>query len=139
MARSNRRRGRKMPGVSINTSWLWPSIAIPRIWVRVVCTLWETIVTLAPTSAFTRVDLPALVAPMTEMKPHLVGPSGTPDGVAGFDFTLATVADFAGVGFDFDGGFFADGLAAGPFVWGVEGLSDLATAFAFFGRRQRGI
>ena len=47
---------------------------------RVVCTLWLTIETLAPTSALTSVDLPALGAPMTAMKPQRVArprPSGS--------------------------------------------------------------
>ena len=49
MARSSRRFGSKMPGVSMNTSWLLPAMAMPRIGIRVVCTLWLTIETLAPT------------------------------------------------------------------------------------------
>ena len=72
MARSSRRRGLKMPGVSMKMSWLLPSMAMPRIGMRVVCTLWLTIEILAPTSAFTNVDLPALGAPMTAMKPQRV-------------------------------------------------------------------
>ena len=60
MARSRRRRGWNMPGVSMNTSWLAPSMAMPRTGARVVCTLWLTIETLLPTSALTSVDLPAL-------------------------------------------------------------------------------
>ena len=32
-----------MPGVSMNTSWLAPSMAMPRTGMRVVCTLWLTI------------------------------------------------------------------------------------------------
>ncbi len=72
MARSSRRRGAKMPGVSMKTSWLVPSMAMPRTGMRVVCTLWLTIDTLAPTSALTSVDLPALGAPMTAMKPQRV-------------------------------------------------------------------
>jgi hypothetical protein len=72
MARSRRRRGAKIPGVSMNTSWLAPSMAMPRSGMRVVCTLWLTIETLAPTRALTSVDLPALGAPMTAMKPQRV-------------------------------------------------------------------
>src|SRR5262245_40209573 len=82
MARSSRRRGAKMPGVSMNTSWLAPSTAMPRTGVRVVCTLRLTMLTLAPTSVLTRVDLPAFGAPMMAMKPQrvcgitsLIGPS----------------------------------------------------------------
>src|SRR5712691_8025659 len=59
-----------MPGVSTNTSCAWPSIAMPRSSVRVVCTLWETIATLAPTSALISVDLPTLGAPISAMKPQ---------------------------------------------------------------------
>ena len=45
-------------------------MAMPRSGMRVVCTLWLTIATLAPTSALTSVDLPALGAPMTATKPQ---------------------------------------------------------------------
>ena len=31
-----------MPGVSMKTSWLAPSMAMPRTGIRVVCTLWLT-------------------------------------------------------------------------------------------------
>ena len=72
MARSSRRRGAKMPGVSMNTSCAWPSIAMPRSSVRVVCTLGVTIATLLPTSALISVDLPALGAPISAMKPQRV-------------------------------------------------------------------
>ena len=40
MARSSRRRGWKMPGVSTRTSWALPSMATPRTGKRVVCTFW---------------------------------------------------------------------------------------------------
>src|SRR5262245_7127089 len=56
----------------MNTSWLWPSTAMPRSVARVVCTLRLTMATFAPTSALTSVDLPALGAPITAMKPHRV-------------------------------------------------------------------
>src|SRR5690606_9888576 len=82
MARSSRRLGRKIPGVSRNTSWLDPSTTIPRTGMRVVCTLRETIVTFAPTSALTRVDLPAFGAPITAMKPHLLAASAASLGLA---------------------------------------------------------
>src|SRR5215510_2142341 len=76
MARSSRRRGTKMPGVSMNTSWLAPSTAMPRTGVRVVWTLRLTMLTLAPTSVLTRVDLPAFGAPMMAMKPQRVSGTG---------------------------------------------------------------
>ena len=47
-----------------------PAMAMPRTRQRVVCTLWVTIETLAPTSALTSVDLPALGAPMRATKPQ---------------------------------------------------------------------
>src|SRR3954447_2985013 len=72
MARSSRRRGAKIPGVSRNTSWAWPSIAMPRKSVRVVCTLGVTIATLLPTSALISVDLPAFGAPISATKPQRV-------------------------------------------------------------------
>src|SRR5438552_13527857 len=67
--RSSRRRGWKMPGVSTNTSWAAPWIAMPSTRLLVVCTLGETIETLAPTRRLTSVDLPALGAPSTATKP----------------------------------------------------------------------
>ena len=70
MARSRRRLGAKMPGVSTRMIWLWPSMAMPRTRARVVWALCVTMETFAPTSAFTSVDLPALGAPMTAAKPQ---------------------------------------------------------------------
>ena len=46
MARSSRRFGAKMPGVSINISCERPAVAMPRSNARVVCTLCETMATL---------------------------------------------------------------------------------------------
>src|SRR4029077_18277836 len=48
------------------------AIAMPRSSARVVCTLWDTIATLLPTSALISVDLPTLGAPMSAMNPHRV-------------------------------------------------------------------
>src|SRR5439155_23939618 len=70
IARSSLRRGAKMPDVSISTSCTSPTIAIPRIRARVVCTLRLTMLTLEPTSALVSVDLPALGAPISAMKPQ---------------------------------------------------------------------
>ncbi len=75
MARSRRRRGLNRPGVSTKTSCACPSIATPRIRARVVCTLWVTIETFAPTIRLSSVDLPALGSPIRAMKPALVGVS----------------------------------------------------------------
>src|ERR1700760_4380168 len=72
MARSSRRFGAKMPGVSTRMICDLPSIAMPRISARVVCTLRETMVTLEPTSALTSVDLPTLGAPISATKPQRV-------------------------------------------------------------------
>ena len=72
IARSSRRFGAKMPGVSISTSCAVSTIAMPRTSARVVCTLRLTIETLAPTSALISVDLPALGAPISAMKPQRV-------------------------------------------------------------------
>ena len=76
MARSSRRRGAKMPGVSTKISCAVPAIAMPRISARVVCTLRETIVTLEPTSALTSVDLPTFGAPISATKPQRVAAAG---------------------------------------------------------------
>src|ERR1700760_795912 len=73
MARSSRRFGAKMPGVSTRMICDLPSTAMPRISARVVCTLRETMVTLEPTSALTRVDFPTLGAPISATKPHRLG------------------------------------------------------------------
>src|ERR1044072_1940550 len=72
IARSSRRFGAKMPGVSISTSCAVSTIAMPRTSARVVCTLRLTIETLAPTTALMRVDFSALCAPSTAMRPQLV-------------------------------------------------------------------
>src|ERR1700749_4303115 len=74
MARSSRRFGAKIPGVSTRMICDLPSMALPRISARVVCTLRETMVTLEPTSALTRVDLPTLGAPISATKPQRVSP-----------------------------------------------------------------
>src|SRR5438445_2263728 len=72
MARSSRRFGRKIPGVSTRMICALFSITMPRISARVVCTLRETMVTLEPTSALTSVDLPTLGAPISATKPQRV-------------------------------------------------------------------
>src|SRR5579862_423781 len=73
MARSSRRRGAKIPGVSTKMSCDTPSTVMPRISARVVCTLGVTMEILAPTSAFNSVDLPAFGAPISATTPQLVG------------------------------------------------------------------
>src|SRR3954465_9546455 len=78
MARSSRRFGAKMPGVSTRMICAPSSITMPRISARVVCTLRETMVTLEPTSALTRVDLPTLGAPISATKPHRVAAAAGP-------------------------------------------------------------
>ena len=75
MARSSRRFGEKMPGVSTRMICALSSITMPRISARVVCTLRETMVTLEPTSALTSVDLPTLGAPISATKPQRVSPA----------------------------------------------------------------
>src|ERR1035437_3387925 len=76
MARSSRRFGAKIPGVSTKISCALPSNVMPRISARVVCTLCETIVTLEPTNALSSVDLPALGAPIKATKPQRVSLAG---------------------------------------------------------------
>ena len=65
MARSRRRLGAKMPGVSTKMICAAPCMATPSTRRRVVCTFGETMETLAPTSRFSSVDLPALGAPIS--------------------------------------------------------------------------
>src|SRR5438270_8793003 len=72
MARSSRRRGTKIPGVSMNTSCERPAMAMPRSGMRVVWTLCETMASLVPTSALINVDLPTLGAPINAIKPQRV-------------------------------------------------------------------
>src|SRR6202045_507460 len=72
MARSSRRRGEKIPGVSTKMSCAAPSMAMPRTSVRVVCTFGVTMEILAPTSALINVDLPTLGAPISATKPQRV-------------------------------------------------------------------
>ena len=62
-----------MPGVSTKTICVAPSIAMPRMRARVVCTLWVTIATFDPTSRLTSVDLPAFGAPIMATNPQRVG------------------------------------------------------------------
>ena len=51
IARSSRRRGAKMPGVSTKMICVWPSIAMPMRRLRVVCALGVTIASLLPDEA----------------------------------------------------------------------------------------
>ena len=58
-----------MPGVSTNTIWPGRSAVpcfTPRMRVRVVCGLSETIATFVPTIRLRSVDFPALGRPMSE-------------------------------------------------------------------------
>src|SRR6476620_8397734 len=80
MARSSRRFGAKIPGVSTRMICALFSMTMPRISARVVCTLRETIVTLEPTSALTRVDLPTFGAPISATRPQRVAAGVTPAG-----------------------------------------------------------
>src|SRR6202158_5450240 len=82
MARSSRRFGKKMPGVSTRIICALLSITMPRISARVVCTLRETIVTLEPTSALTSVDLPTLGAPISATKPQAVAGATSSGGLS---------------------------------------------------------
>src|SRR5262245_39231264 len=81
IARSSRRLGAKMPGVSMNTSCELPTIAMPLNKVRVVCALWDTMATLVPTSALTSVDLPTLGAPINATNPQRVCSSSPSAGI----------------------------------------------------------
>src|SRR5262245_47548791 len=70
IARSSRRLGGKIPGVSMKINCESSTIAIPRSSARVVCALCETMATLAPTSALISVDLPTLGAPISATNPQ---------------------------------------------------------------------
>src|SRR5690242_20069055 len=61
-----------MPGVSTRMTCDLPISAMPRTGPRVVCALWVTIETLAPTSALVSVDLPLFGAPISATKPQRV-------------------------------------------------------------------
>src|SRR5580704_10962287 len=116
IARSSRRLGRKIPGVSTRMIWALFSITMPRISARVVCTLRETIVTLEPTSALTSVDLPTLGAPISATKPQRVaagvaspeGSSISPEGSS----IIVTAADAFAFNHDRGRYFFRGALAA---------------------------
>src|SRR5271169_5070751 len=82
IARSRRRLGENIPGVSTRMICALFSITMPRISARVVCTLRETIVTLEPTSALTSVDLPTLGAPISATKPQAVAAGAAAAGVS---------------------------------------------------------
>ncbi len=82
IARSRRRLGAKMPGVSTRTICAAPSMAMPRTSARVVCTLRETIDTLVPTRLLSRVDLPAFGTPIRATKPARVSLGEQPRGGA---------------------------------------------------------
>src|SRR5579859_942708 len=82
MARSSRRLGKKIPGVSTRIICARFSITMPRISARVVCTLRDTMVTLEPTSALTSVDLPTLGAPISATKPQAVSSGAACCGVS---------------------------------------------------------
>ena len=73
MARSRRRLGAKMPGVSMKMICALSLMAMPRTGMRVVCTFCVTMETFCPTGALTSVDLPELGAPNTAMNPQRVG------------------------------------------------------------------
>src|SRR5690606_32288445 len=66
-----------------------------RIWMRVVCTLREVIVTLAPTRALTSVDLPALGAPMMAITPQRRAPAASASGAASPGAALGLSANLA--------------------------------------------
>src|SRR5450755_3280522 len=72
-----------MPGVSTRMTWLLPISAMPRTGPRVVCALWVTMETLAPTSALVRVDLPLFGAPISATKPQRVGCSADISAISG--------------------------------------------------------
>src|SRR3954451_9706317 len=71
-----------MPGVSTRMTCDEPIKAMPRTGPRVVCALWVTIETLAPTSALVSVDLPLFGAPISATKPHRVGGDSSVAGLA---------------------------------------------------------
>src|SRR5581483_9398161 len=70
IARSSRRRGAKIPGVSTKMIWLAPCTAMPRTSERVVCTFGVTMEIFEPTSALASVDLPTFGAPISATKPQ---------------------------------------------------------------------
>ena len=72
-------RGRWTPGRSVSTSWNCSgTVTTPRIARRVVCGLSETIATLWPTIALTRVDLPTFGRPASATNPDRVLIAATP-------------------------------------------------------------
>src|SRR3954447_25950605 len=66
----SRVRGLWIPGVSTNTICTSGRVRTPRIWVRVVCGLSDTIDTLVPSMRLSRVDFPTLGRPTSEANPE---------------------------------------------------------------------
>ena len=70
IARSSRRRGAKMPGVSTSRTCVAPRMTMPSTRKRVVCAFGLTIESLAPVMRLSSVDFPAFAAPTMAAKPH---------------------------------------------------------------------
>ena len=85
-----------MPGVSTSRICVSPSTAIPISRARVVCALSLTIATFWPTSALTKVDLPALGAPMTAAKPGAWSLQLREQGLGGRRFGLLLARSLGG-------------------------------------------
>ncbi len=122
MARSRRRLGVKMPGVSTSRTWLSPRIRMPRTRKRVVCALGVTMESLAPVRRFSSVDLPALGAPTMATKPQrwVIGRRSSRAAAAqAFGVALAGAAAFAALpgALDLDG---EDGGVGGAGAGGLD-------------------
>src|SRR5713226_10779277 len=70
-----------MPGVSTKITCACGEVLTPRIRVRVVCGLGLTLASLAPTKAFSNVDLPTFGRPTKATKPQRNCSSGEDVGV----------------------------------------------------------
>jgi len=117
MARSSRRFGAKMPGVSTRMICAAPSMTMPRTSARVVCTLRETMDTLVPTRLFRSVDLPALGMPMRATKPAVV---------------------FSGIGADGSGTRGGSSTSSSSWSWSKSGSGIGGISFADVRRRLHG-
>ena len=91
-------RGFNTPGVSTKTTWASAKssgdckVSTPRTWVRVVCTLSDTIDTLVPQIRLTRVDFPTLGRPTIEQNPERIGERAYQrSGVSGVEVSIVVV------------------------------------------------
>ena len=96
---------------------------MPRISARVVCTLCDTMVTFDPTSAFSRVDLPAFGAPISATKPQLLALAQAANERVPFAATFM-VSALKGSGVGDVRSWLAEHVHPGPWLYPADQISD---------------